>query len=204
MPWRSQDEHYKTRKLRIGVIRETDGVVTVHPPVDRALDLAISALKADGHEVFDWEPEGHKDMGDLFFQNVFHHGDSLHKLLTESGEPLIPSLAMIVAAHDAGVEGFTSEMQRNLTVLRDQMRDEYFDRWAATATESKPEMDAILTPMSPWVMPPLKALDRALNVTFTNYVNVLGEFSLFLRRTSRDSNKTAHRRPSLHSPRHVR
>ncbi|KAL6241004.1 hypothetical protein RBB50_012099 [Rhinocladiella similis] len=188
MPWRSQDEHYKTRKLRIGVIRETDGVVTVHPPVDRALDLAISALKADGHEVFDWEPEGHKDMGDLFFQNVFHHGDSLHKLLTESGEPLIPSLAMIVAAHDAGVEGFTSEMQRNLTVLRDQMRDEYFDRWAATATESKPEMDAILTPMSPWVMPPLKALDRALNVTFTNYVNVLDAPACILPVTFVDKN----------------
>ncbi|RVX70624.1 hypothetical protein B0A52_05276 [Exophiala mesophila] len=173
MPWRSQDDRYKNRKLRIGVIKETDGLVTVHPPIARALDLVIAALEAEGHEVFDWKPRGHKEMSDLMLKNTFSHGKPVIEMVTETGEPLLPTLAGFKAAYEGSGEVFTAETQRVMSATRDRLRNEYFDAWAATATELRPEMDAILTPLSPWVMPPLKALDRALNLSFTNFANVL-------------------------------
>jgi amidase len=41
------------RPLRIGVI-STDGVVDVHPPIQRALRETVSKLKTAGHEVFEF------------------------------------------------------------------------------------------------------------------------------------------------------
>lgn len=157
------------------MIKETDGLVTVHPPVSRAVDLVIAALEADGHEVFEWMPVNHKAMSDLMVQNTFAHGYPVIKMVTDTGEPLLPTLAGFEAAFDGTGPEFTAQTQRDMSALRDHFRDEYFDRWAATATESAPEMDALLTPLSPWVMPPLKALDKTLNLSFTNFVNVLGE-----------------------------
>ena len=192
MPWRSQDDRYKNRKLRIGVIKETDGLVTVHPPIARALDLVIAALEAEGHEVFDWKPRGHKEMSDLMLKNTFSHGKPVIEMVTETGEPLLPTLAGFKAAYEGSGEVFTAETQRVMSATRDRLRNEYFDAWAATATELRPEMDAILTPLSPWVMPPLKALDRALNLSFTNFANVLGELHLFPQATTPSiSNRTS-------------
>lgn len=176
MTWRSQDDYYKDRKLRIGVIRETDGLCTVHPPVARAVNEVVCALEAAGHEVFDWEPTGHKELTDVFFQNAVYHTSPLIKMVTDSGEPLLPMLAHFKAASDGGADPFTSSTQRDLTILRDRLSREYFDRWAATASESKPEMDAILSPLSPWAMPALKSFDRVMSLSMTCFANVLGEF----------------------------
>lgn len=175
MKWHSQDDYYKDRKLRIGVIRETDGLSTVHPPVARAVDEVVAALEAAGHEVFEWEPTGHKELTGLFFQNAVYHTAPLMKAVADSGEPLLPMLAHFKDASDGGPDPFNSQTQRDLTMLRDRLCDEYFDRWAATATESKSEMDAILSPLAPWAMPPLKTFDRVMSLSFTCFANVLGE-----------------------------
>lgn len=151
-------------------------MATVHPPVARAIELVVAALEADGHEVFDWMPTNHKEMSELFFANAFSHGYPIIDAVTETGEPLFPVLYNFKAAYDGSGAVFDSGTQRDMASLRDRFINEYFDRWAATAAESASEMDAILTPMSPWVMPPLKALDKALNVSFTNVYNVLGKF----------------------------
>lgn len=56
LPWRQdlEDETRKkiaSKKLRFGVIR-SDGMVRPHPPIVRAVDEAVKALVANGHEVF--------------------------------------------------------------------------------------------------------------------------------------------------------
>lgn len=54
--WRSDvEKEYSGKKLKIGVMR-TDQVVDPAPACVRALDMAASALKAQGHEVFDVTP----------------------------------------------------------------------------------------------------------------------------------------------------
>lgn len=56
MPWR--EDIYKeiqSRKLVVGLMAD-DGVVKVHPPIERALREVVAKLKAAGHEVVNWEP----------------------------------------------------------------------------------------------------------------------------------------------------
>ncbi len=57
MPWRTEmEEQYKSKKpLKVGVMR-TDNVVDPSPACARALQTAASALKSQGHEVFDVSP----------------------------------------------------------------------------------------------------------------------------------------------------
>lgn len=56
LAWRSNIEtEFGKKKLKIGIMR-TDNVVDPAPACARALDMAASALKAQGHEVFDVTP----------------------------------------------------------------------------------------------------------------------------------------------------
>lgn len=57
MPWRSnvEDEYKHKKRLRVGVMR-TDNVVDPSPACARALDMAASAMVAQGHVVFDIDP----------------------------------------------------------------------------------------------------------------------------------------------------
>lgn len=54
IPWRQDisDKFTEKKKLRVGVMR-TDGVIDPAPACVRALDMTVSALKAQGHDVFD-------------------------------------------------------------------------------------------------------------------------------------------------------
>ncbi len=54
IPWRKNVIQPPGRKLRFGIIGIDDGLVTVHPPVERALNMTKQALEKQGHEVFTW------------------------------------------------------------------------------------------------------------------------------------------------------
>jgi amidase len=60
-PWR-EDMYLEaqSRPLVIGIMID-DGVVRVHPPIERALKELAAKLKAAGHELVDWEPSLHKE-----------------------------------------------------------------------------------------------------------------------------------------------
>lgn len=60
IPWRKNVIQPPGRKLRFGIIGIDDGLVTVHPPVERALNITKAALEKQGHEVFDWLPQDHE------------------------------------------------------------------------------------------------------------------------------------------------
>ncbi len=44
----------KGRKLRFGIFGTDDGLVTCHPPVERAVSIVTRALRDAGHEVVSW------------------------------------------------------------------------------------------------------------------------------------------------------
>jgi amidase len=53
VPWKSDKEYHRGRKqkgnrLPFGLM-ETDGMVSPHPPIARALRMVAEALKAEGH-----------------------------------------------------------------------------------------------------------------------------------------------------------
>jgi amidase len=55
IPWRQERaEKIKTRPLTIGIIK-WDNQVMPHPPVQRGIKMVQEALKAQGHEIIDFE-----------------------------------------------------------------------------------------------------------------------------------------------------
>jgi amidase len=73
IPWRADVYHeIQTRPLVIGVLYD-DGVVKVHPPVERVLRETVAKLKAAGHEVVEWEPSLHRECIKIMvrFPNVY-------------------------------------------------------------------------------------------------------------------------------------
>ncbi|CAK1357398.1 Acetamidase [Cercospora beticola] len=99
LPWRQglEDETRKkiaSKKLRFGVIR-SDGMVRPHPPVARAVDEAVKALVAKGHEVIEWEPPAHAEaFVSLWDTFAADGGKDIHSQLEVSGEPPVPELAI--------------------------------------------------------------------------------------------------------------
>ncbi|KAF2767932.1 amidase signature enzyme, partial [Teratosphaeria nubilosa] len=65
IPWQSSAEAEAHRRiaaktLKFGVLR-SDGVVRPHPPVLRAMDEAVAALRANGIHTIDWHPPPHTE-----------------------------------------------------------------------------------------------------------------------------------------------
>ena len=71
MPWREEQEDVikKEDKLSFGIMR-SDGLVGLHPPIERALDIVVEAVKKLGHDVVEWKPPSHKPIMDLAVSNL--------------------------------------------------------------------------------------------------------------------------------------
>lgn len=71
LPWRSNmyDDMF-SRPLTVGLILD-DGVVRVHPPVDRALKFVAEKLKEHGHEVIPWNTSVHKDILNIQVRSTY-------------------------------------------------------------------------------------------------------------------------------------
>ena len=70
LPWR--EEAYKevqSRPLVIGLLVD-DGVVRVHPPVERVVREVAAKLREVGHEVIDWDPSGHAECIRIMVSNI--------------------------------------------------------------------------------------------------------------------------------------
>lgn len=61
LPWREDIyQSVQSRPLVVGLLRD-DGVVKVHPPIARVLEQLAKKLSAAGHEVIDWNADGHRE-----------------------------------------------------------------------------------------------------------------------------------------------
>lgn len=55
MPWRSElFDDFASRPLVIGTMLD-DGVVKVHPPIERVFRESVAKLQAAGHEIVEWD-----------------------------------------------------------------------------------------------------------------------------------------------------
>lgn len=95
MPWRL-DTLAAPSQLRIGVIW-CDGVVQPHPPIMRALKDVVSALKANGHTVIDWDAGLHKQLHDITNEIYFLDGGvEYSRVLDEGREPAVPIIKWLL------------------------------------------------------------------------------------------------------------
>jgi amidase len=89
IPWRSVT---LPPKLKIAVMW-SDGVVTPHPPVIRALKTVAEALSAAGtqFEIVDWKPDGHDECWKLTSALYYEDGGkTVETIIKEGGETVLP------------------------------------------------------------------------------------------------------------------
>jgi Asp-tRNA(Asn)/Glu-tRNA(Gln) amidotransferase A subunit family amidase len=75
IPWRQEsfEEPQTKRSLTVGVLLD-DGVVRVHPPIERLLKELEGKLKAAGHEIVIWNSSGHKECIEIMVRRLFPWG----------------------------------------------------------------------------------------------------------------------------------
>lgn len=178
LPWRSQQITPPSRPLRIGIISDNDGEISVHPPILRGLALTKAALRAAGHDVFEWAPTSHPRIVELM-NDAFHTlgGAAIIGLTSAHEEPVFGSMRDYETQFLKGEEGALGPTAlRAMIVERNAFQKAYMDRWNATAVDGRPVMDGIIMATSPWTAPRLGITQTDLFcVNFTGVWNVLGE-----------------------------
>jgi amidase len=160
MPWRDLIEEEtlhliqaaasgEKSKLSFGILKN-DGVVGLHPPVARAMQLCADALVKAGHRVIEWKPPSHQYGVGLVIQAwKYDGGADIHAAMALSGEPLAAQVSMTYG--DAPADQYSSsEISANNVALR-QWQKEYMDYWNSTADSSgtgRP-VDGLLAPIAP-------------------------------------------------------
>ncbi|KAH8552386.1 amidase [Umbelopsis sp. PMI_123] len=163
IPWR---EPVLNKKLVFGVIR-SDKVCRPTPAVTRAIEKAVEAVKAQGHEVIEWDPINVADANDISMAFFTSDGGALMKEFMED-EPLLDHQAF---GSDLFKEIPTSKIwacQRE----RSKIEKAILAQWNKTCelSESGQVMDGIISPVS---AVSAYAHRKPMYVTYTSYWNLV-------------------------------
>ncbi|KAL1963160.1 hypothetical protein VTN77DRAFT_8593 [Rasamsonia byssochlamydoides] len=146
LPWNEAAfQEIQSRPLVIGLILD-DGVVKVHPPIERALREVCEALKAQGHEIVPWDTSDHAEcieIMDLYY--TADGGEDIRRDVAVAGEPFMPHVeALVNRGKPISVYEYWQLNKRKVAAQK-----RYLDKWnAARSTSGKP-VDVLLTPTMP-------------------------------------------------------
>ncbi|TRM63743.1 amidase signature domain-containing protein [Schizophyllum amplum] len=146
IPWRTVS---LPEKLCFGVIAD-DGVVRPNPPVRRALDETVAALRATGHSVIDLPPLDHLGGDDLRRQCFLADGGlSIKKVIEEGGEPWPLGLREY---GEKGTPHPTTYEMWQIHLARTGWCQKYLAYWAETRerTGTGRAIDGIIMPTAPY------------------------------------------------------
>lgn len=150
IPWRSVT---LPPKLKIAVMW-SDGIVTPHPPITRALKEVSKALADAGHEIVDWKPEGHDECWDITQALYFEDGaKNVEELILKGGEELLPLTKWLIK-DNKNVKYRTAEDVCGLKNKRNSYRHRYNQLWLSTGASDSHLVDVILCPAGPGPAPP--------------------------------------------------
>ncbi|PGG97857.1 hypothetical protein GX51_07099 [Blastomyces parvus] len=150
--WRNEIfTEIQSRPLVIGLILD-DGVVKVHPPIQRALHELSAKLQAAGHEVVLWDTDGHQeciDIMDTFY--TVDGGEDIRNDVMVAGEPFLPHVERLV--NRGKPISVYQYWQLNKRKVAAQKR--YLDKWnRARGPVSNRIVDVLLAPTMPHVSVP--------------------------------------------------
>lgn len=143
--WNNEPLDKDNKKIRIGVL-EHDGVVTPHPPVRRALEIAKKKLencKFQDYEIelVPFKPYQHdkawKIICGLYFEDG---GEEIRNWLKQTGEPMLPLIEWVLNL--PGVEKLDIHELWSRNVEKGQYQGEYLDHWNSM------NIDVLLCPAS--------------------------------------------------------
>ncbi|CAH0053663.1 unnamed protein product, partial [Clonostachys solani] len=151
LPWRQTEEDEVKAKIKSGDLvlgfYNSDGNVTPHPPVLRAVQTVVDLVKGAGHTVVPWEPYKHPHMVDL--TNRIYSSDGGTDVLTvmgQSGEPPIPNIKELL--HPS----FSTKVDMNqlwdVQLEKWNIQREYLSRIREFEIKTGRELDAIIAPIT--------------------------------------------------------
>ncbi|KAL7930685.1 amidase signature domain-containing protein [Trichoderma chlorosporum] len=159
-----------SERLSFGIMRRDD-VVLPSPPVRRAIDTVVKALKDAGHEVIEWKPPSHSRGLDIAVEAwMYDGGEDIHNALRLSGEPVITQISRRYGNRPIEQKTATEIAANN--VARRRYRKEYLDYWNSTAnlTQSGQPVEAFISPVSPYAG---TKPNQYRYVTYSSIINVL-------------------------------
>ncbi|KAJ5660399.1 hypothetical protein N7507_006850 [Penicillium longicatenatum] len=141
IPWRTDLATPPTdRKLRIGVVID-DGVVKPQPPVTRAMNETIHALRAAGHRIIEWDTSLHTPATEMWYKAILGEGGAhCRELCKLVNEPLIEG--MLVGTEEDMLDiDERGKIEQEKYVLSTAMLKQWLDT----------HIDALVMPVIPWV-----------------------------------------------------
>lgn len=137
-------QEMQARPLAIGLILD-DGVVKVHPPIERAIRELASKLQDQGHEVTIWDTCDHHDCVKLMDQFYIADGfEDVQRDIDASGEPMIPHVQGLADRAKGKALSLYQYWQMNKRKVA--LRQKFLSRWNATRTSSGKPVDVLLGP----------------------------------------------------------
>ncbi|OAF99867.1 amidase [Paraphaeosphaeria sporulosa] len=179
IPWRDSHEQQITSlidstdsskggKLCFGVMR-TDGIVHPSPPILRAIDEVVEALRSQGHEIFEWNPPSHQAILDEAFKTwEFDAGSDIKSAFALSGEPMHPQ----VAGFSELEKHYKASEIATVNVRLRELKKVYMEYWNSTAKFTKTGrcVDAVIGPAAPW---PAARPEKYSYYGYSTWVNAL-------------------------------
>ncbi|KAL8991521.1 MAG: hypothetical protein Q9169_007847 [Polycauliona sp. 2 TL-2023] len=156
----SPDGYANHIPLKIGLYW-TDGVVTPHPPVQRALRIVHDLIHDFKHKAVTWDPPSHATATKIHLAFLGADGShDVHQQLDLSGEPLVPQLQESQQLRDP----MPLLQYQDYTIQGKAFNEAYSDYWNATS------VDAFVMPVAPHaaVIP-----GKYYHIDYTDTINLL-------------------------------
>lgn len=138
----------------IGLIVD-DGVVKIHPPIERVLLALADKLRAQGHEVVAWDTSDHLQCIQLM--DSYYSADGFEDVIRDvarAGEPFIPHVrSWISRASPISVYQYWQ-----LNKEKFKLQQKYLSKWNSVRSPSGRPVDVLLSPVLPHAAVPHRAL----------------------------------------------
>ncbi|KAH1612899.1 hypothetical protein KXX21_002286 [Aspergillus fumigatus] len=143
-----------SRPLVVGLILD-DGVVKIHPPVERALRELSAKLESRGHEVVVWDASDHFDYIKLMDQYYTADGcEDIRRDVEVAGEPYIPHVEALINRGKAISVYEYWQLNKQKTTLQKR----YLDKWNTVRSQSGKQVDILLGPAMPHAAVPHRSV----------------------------------------------
>ncbi|KAL4899249.1 hypothetical protein BDW74DRAFT_171622 [Aspergillus multicolor] len=155
IPWNeSIFQDIQSRPLVIGLILD-DGVVKVHPPIERAIRELAAKLEANGHELITWDASDHLSYINLMDRYyTVDGGEDVRRDVAVAGEPFIPHVEALV---NRGKPISVYEYWQ-MNTERNNLQKRYLDKWNVARSPSGKPVDVLLSPTMPHVAVPHRSV----------------------------------------------
>ncbi|CZS75197.1 unnamed protein product [Fusarium graminearum] len=146
LPWKEiVFQTFSERPLVIGALLD-DGLVKVHPPIERVFRQTLEKLKVAGHEFVEWDSSLHPEIIDLMDKYYTSDGgEDIRRAVAEGGEPFVPQIQSLVdRGNPISVYSYWQLNKRKVAV-----QNAYHDMWNVARSPSGKTVDVLLVPTMP-------------------------------------------------------